>query len=103
LIFRHGATAAFSATRSRALARNSRGRSSNGVAVLPTKSSGMICGKNTPRAPGSVRKKPSGSVIVWASSGPTTGMVTTLLYHPTPPGHGYATGANITRPATRCG
>src|SRR4030088_3013478 len=30
-------------------------------------------------------------------------MVTTLLYHPTPPGHGYATGANITSPATRCG
>jgi len=25
---------------------------------------GMICGKNTPREPDSVRKKPSGSVIV---------------------------------------
>ena len=49
-------TAAFSVTRSQALARNSRGRSSNGVAVSSTKPSGMVCGRNTPRAPGSVRK-----------------------------------------------
>src|SRR6478735_1401375 len=47
--------------------------------------------------------RPSGSVIVCASKRPITGMVTTLLYQPTPPNQGWVTGASITRPATRSG
>ena len=39
-------------------------------------------------------------VMVQASSGPITGVVTSLLYQPTPPGQGWVTGASITRPAT---
>ena len=45
------------------MARNSRGRSSSGVAVSFTKLSGIACGANTLRALFSASSRPSGSVI----------------------------------------